>query len=227
MLTSRAVVEQLPRLLSQQTMTPTLPHYLLFAEASRNDRPVQTWRFVLQNVETQRRFCATDSEPTECSERLELLAVVRGLEALEGPARVTLVTKSRYVSRGMKSGLKEWRTNNWCWERFGRLVPVRDCALWKRVNRALQYHTVNCQAWHFEEAVEDISSLQNDTSAEEFAPRLPAPRVSRPKSRMRITRQHGRLTVAPAATSGTFDAVWSNVKSLAESIGQPSFRPTA
>ena len=67
-------------------MTPNTEHYLLFSEASCSNGSRQAWRFVLQNVETQRRFSATDSEPTGCGERLELLAVVRGLEALDGPA---------------------------------------------------------------------------------------------------------------------------------------------
>ena len=131
-------------------MTSNSPHFLLFSEASQDRCPLPTWRFVLQNVESQRRFSAADSEPCDCNERLELLAVVRGLEALDGPSRVTLVTKSRYVSRGIKKGLAEWRANGWKWERFGRIVPVRDCDLWQRVDRALQFHDVNCQAWQFE-----------------------------------------------------------------------------
>ena len=94
----------------------------------------------------------SDEETTACGERLELLAVVRGLEALDGPAQVTLVTKSRYVSRGIRCGLTEWRANDWQWERFGRIVPVKDHDLWQRVDRALLFHKVDCQAWQFEEA---------------------------------------------------------------------------
>lgn len=142
-----------------QAMTSENPHYLLFSEASQDHCAAQSWRFVLQHVESQRRFSATDSEPSEeghraGQERLELLAVVRGLEALDRPARVTLVTKSRYVSRGIKRGLNEWRTSDWRWERFGRVVPVRDHDLWQRVDRALRIHEVCCQAWQFDEPAE-------------------------------------------------------------------------
>ena len=108
----------------------------------------------LQDVESNRRLAVSDQEPAACGERLELLAVVRGLEALDGPARVTLVTRSRYVSRGIKHGLTEWRANEWRWERFGRIVPVKDCDLWQRVDRALLFHEVECQAWQFEESAE-------------------------------------------------------------------------
>lgn len=139
-------------------------HYLLFSEASCTSSG-QTWRFVLQNVETSRRMVVADEENVTCGERLELLAVVRGLEALDGPAQVTLVTKSRYVSRGIRSGLTEWRANDWQWERFGRIVPVKDHDLWQRVDRALLFHKVVCQAWQFEDAAteEPLSCVDPQT----------------------------------------------------------------
>ncbi len=131
-------------------------HYLLFSEASQNSCSTQTWRFVLQKLGSQKRLSASDTEPeTSGGERLELLAVVRGLEALDRPSRVTLVTKSRYVSRGIKHSLEEWRAGDWRWERFGRFVPVRDHDLWRRVDRALRYHQVDCQAWRFETSVDE------------------------------------------------------------------------
>ena len=125
------------------------PHYLLFSEACHGPQG-NSWRFVLENVDSERRFAATDEEPQAEGERLELLAVVRGLEAIDEPARVTLVTKSRYVSRGLKNGLGEWRSNHWQWEYFGRQVPIRDDDLWRRVDRALEFHRVECRAWQFD-----------------------------------------------------------------------------
>ncbi len=124
-------------------------HYLLFSEADAAGAQ-GVWRFVLDKVGDDCRLSVSDAEPLECRERLELLAVVRGLEALDEPSRVTLVTKSRYVSRGLRRGLSEWRANAWQWERFGRLVPVRDHDLWRRMARALEFHQVDCRLWRFE-----------------------------------------------------------------------------
>jgi len=135
-------------------LTAPAAHYLLFAEATIDPSQGGSWRFVLENVATGETFSATDAEPIECHERLELLAVVRGLEAIDHSARVTLVTKSRYVNRGLKRGLNDWRANGWQWERFGRVVPVRDHDLWKRVDRALNYHQVDCRLWQFGGEVE-------------------------------------------------------------------------
>lgn len=92
---------------------------------------------------------ASDVEAEARRGRLELLAIVRGLEALDQPSRVTLVTPSRYVLRGLSDGLSEWRERGWRWERFGSLVPIRDQDLWRRLDHALQIHAVECCRWEF------------------------------------------------------------------------------
>ncbi|HEV3005662.1 MAG TPA: hypothetical protein VGX78_14445, partial [Pirellulales bacterium] len=80
------------------------PHFLLFSETREKNRQGQ-WRFVLQAADGSATFEAADSEPDTSGERLELLAVVRGLEALEGRSRVTLFTPSKYVKGGVAYGL--------------------------------------------------------------------------------------------------------------------------
>ena len=59
-----------------------------------------------------------------------------GWRPLPEPARVTLVTPSRYVNRGLTQGLPAWRTNGWQWEHFGDMVPVKNRDLWQRIDRA-------------------------------------------------------------------------------------------
>jgi len=213
------------------------PHYLLFSEASRQEQAAPCWRFVLQNVETQRRFSATDTESALCGERLELLAVVRGLEALDGPARVTLVTKSRYVSRGLKSGLAEWRRNDWSWERFGRMVPVRDHDLWKRVDRALGFHQVSCQAWQFDAPAEGRESreVNQPLSTPRERPSRRRARPARRSERPSLQGRKARLSADAAARSGLIDRVWEKVhqaghlpaaaQALIRSVGHSSGAP--
>jgi len=78
-------------------------------------------------------------------ERCELLAVVRGLEALDEPSRVSLITPSRYVSHGLRYGLDEWRESGWLWESFGQMTPIKHEDLWRRVDHALEFHRVQCK----------------------------------------------------------------------------------
>ena len=216
-------------------MTSLSPHYLLFSEASQDPTTAQTWRFVLQNVETQKRLCAADAESGECGERLELLAVVRGLEALDGPSRVTLITRSRYVSRGLKSGLSEWRANNWQWERFGRIVPVRDHDLWQRIDRALQYHQVDCQSWHFDAGEAETTVPVGTTRCAATAPESavlrrqfrPAPRGSANRSRPAVYRRGraksshrlmGRVRTGVTHVSRLPETLWDLTRPMRESL---------
>lgn len=158
-------------------MSAGCPHYLLFSQttggcAGRLDRRPHRWRFVLEAVEGDTRVVAEDVEPDLKTTRLELLAVVRGLEALDGPSRVTLITGSRYVSRGIRRGLSEWRRHNWRWERFGRWVPIRDHDLWRRVDRALQFHRIDCRTWRLDDRASSDDADQTRTNAETVVPEV-------------------------------------------------------
>jgi ribonuclease HI len=132
-------------------MSVSAPHFLLFSE-SQSARHEGDWRFVLQAADGSTKLEVEDAEPDMRGERLELLAVVRGLEALEQPSRVTLVTASRYVSRGLNCSLPEWRESGWQWEHHGQMVPIKNRDLWQRLDRALRVHRVQCRSWRFDAA---------------------------------------------------------------------------
>ena len=129
----------------------TRPHYLLISESSQLLGPGR-WRFVLRLADGGERIVADDVDPEARGDRLELLTVVRGLEALEQPSRVTLWTPSTYVREGIRHGLREWRENGWLWEYFGRMVPVKNDDLWKRLDRAMEFHLVDCRTWRIDQS---------------------------------------------------------------------------
>lgn len=125
-------------------MSVSTPHYSLFSKASRKGDSGR-WRFVLRSADGSEQLEAADEEPTIRGERLDLLTVVRGLEALDQPSRVTVIGCSPYVRQGMRYGLSEWRSNGWRWEFFGEMVPVKNGDLWQRLDRALRFHRVDCR----------------------------------------------------------------------------------
>lgn len=140
-------------------MSIPAPHFLLSSEAGKQQEPGQgQWRFVLQAADGSATFEATDCESETSCERLELLAVVRGLEALEQPSRVTLLTHSQYVNRGLAYGLPEWRRNGWTWECFGEMVPVKNRDLWQRLDRALEFHRIESRRYRFDQPHETRSA---------------------------------------------------------------------
>lgn len=117
--------------------------YVLWSET---DDAQGAWRFVLRSVDGQQRIEADDIEPQDRGERLQLLALVRGLEALDRPARIALLIGSRYLYRGLTYGLREWRTQGWMWESYGRMTPVKNADLWKRLDRAMAIHSVEVRS---------------------------------------------------------------------------------
>jgi ribonuclease HI len=144
-------------------MATPAPHFLLKADCRRQNR-IGNWHFVLQTADGRKQADVEDAEPALPAERLELLAVVRGLEAIDSPAKVTLQTSSRYVRRGIKYGLDEWRENNWHWEWHGKMVPVKNEDLWRRLDRALQVHDVQCQLIRIDGAHESKPTTQHQPS---------------------------------------------------------------
>lgn len=172
-------------------MNTMVPYYHLYTECriveqdswERGDRLTGRWRFTLEAVRGESRLEASGEEDESEADRLSLLAVVRGLEALDRPARVILFTRSKYVSRGLRFGLAEWRETDWCWERFGEMVPVANADLWQRVDRALRYHDVECRIWRLDQA----------------RPSVPAPKLARHRHRRRGAVESGMQAI------GSFD----------------------
>ena len=140
------------------------PHFQLYSHASASRTPAHAgsddssgeWQFVLKREDGRVEAQAADEEPGTPADRLELLAIVRGLEALDQPSRVTLFTASRYVARGLRFGLESWRESDWQWERFGQMQPVKNSDLWQRIDQAMRFHQVDVRTPRYD-ALDDLS----------------------------------------------------------------------
>ena len=79
-------------------------------------------------------------EPETTNNRMELTAVIRGLEALKEPCRVTVTTDSRYVVDGIEQGwAKSWRARGWV---KADRKPALNPELWGRLLDLLEGHEV-------------------------------------------------------------------------------------
>lgn len=133
-------------------MRASRPHYFLRTQAAAPPAPPR-WAFSLQAGDQSPPITAGDLEPNATWERLQLLAVVRGLEALPEPALVTLATASDVVRRGIRYGIEEWREMDWQLEHFGELIPVKNADLWKRIDRAVAIHDVQIRSVRVDEPI--------------------------------------------------------------------------
>ena len=73
--------------------------------------------------------------------RMELLAVIKGLEALKTPCRVELYSDSRYVVDAMEKGwVRKWKQNGWM---RNKKEKASNVDLWERLLPLLEKHQVS------------------------------------------------------------------------------------
>lgn len=120
-------------------MTSAKPHFFLRCEAQVEGKRGE-WTFALTAADGSAELKACDEEYDVTSERLELLAVVRALEALDQPSTVTITAGARSVRRAVAEGLDAWRDAGWMWECYGEMAPIKNRDLWMRLDRALCFH---------------------------------------------------------------------------------------
>ncbi len=80
-------------------------------------------------------------EALTTNNRMELMAAIAALEALERPAELTLVTDSAYLRDGVTRWLHAWKRNGW---QTADRKPVKNEDLWRRLDIAAARHSV---AW--------------------------------------------------------------------------------
>lgn len=74
--------------------------------------------------------------------RMELMAVLKGLEALNRPCDVKLYTDSQYIVKAFNEGwLNNWMRNNW--KRGKKKEDVKNVDLWKKILLAKEKHSVD------------------------------------------------------------------------------------
>jgi len=82
-------------------------------------------------------------EPATTNNRMELTAVIRALESLEGRRRVRLYTDSQYVQKGITEWIHDWKRRGW---RTAGRKPVKNVDLWMRLDELARGHEVE---WHW------------------------------------------------------------------------------
>ena len=78
-------------------------------------------------------------EADTTNNRMELLAAIHTLEALERPSTITVITDSVYVKNGVTQWIHNWKRNGW---RTAARKPVKNVELWQRIDEAQARHEV-------------------------------------------------------------------------------------
>jgi ribonuclease HI len=103
--------------------------------------------------------------------RMELMAPIEALEALNRPMTVHLHTDSSYVRNGITSWLPNWKRNGW---RTSTKQPVKNADLWQRLEQACERHEVQ---WFW---VKGHSGVPDNELADQLATRGMREAMGRP-----------------------------------------------
>ena len=82
-------------------------------------------------------------EALTTNNRMELLAAIEALRALNKPCRVKLYTDSIYVRDGITKWIHGWLRNGW---RTSDRKPVKNAELWQQLLAAVEPHRID---WHW------------------------------------------------------------------------------
>ena len=98
------------------------------------------WGVLLRDGSREKTLHGGEGQTT--NNRMEMTAVIKGLEALQQPCRVHITTDSEYVMKGMTEWLANWKRRGW---KTASKKPVLNADLWRRLDSLAAQHEIEWQ----------------------------------------------------------------------------------
>jgi ribonuclease HI len=95
------------------------------------------WGVLLRYAHYEKRMCGGEENTT--NNRMELLAAINGLAALNRSCQVRLTTDSQYVRKGITQWIHGWKKNGW---KTAARQPVKNADLWQRLDELVAQHQI-------------------------------------------------------------------------------------
>jgi ribonuclease HI len=99
------------------------------------------WGALLEYDGHRKELFGGESQTT--NNRMELVAVIRALEALTRASEVDLYTDSQYVKNGIESWIHGWKRNGW---KTSDRKDVKNADLWRELDEMAARHRIR---WHW------------------------------------------------------------------------------
>jgi len=99
------------------------------------------WGALLEYDGHRKELFGGESQTT--NNRMELIAVIRALEALTRTSEVDLYTDSQYVKNGIESWIHGWKRNGW---KTSDRKDVKNADLWRELDEMAARHRIR---WHW------------------------------------------------------------------------------
>ncbi|MAY74229.1 MAG: ribonuclease HI [Phycisphaerae bacterium] len=126
------------------------------------------WAYLLRHPSTAREREDSGGERATTNNRMELTAVIRGLEALTRGSVVELYSDSQYVLNGLSKWMAGWKKKGW---KTASKQPVKNKELWVRLDQLmrdhdLRFHWVEGHAGHPEnERCDELAVAARDAAS--------------------------------------------------------------
>ena len=96
---------------------------------------------MLRYGDNERELCGGEHETT--NNRMELMAVIEGLSALQRPCEVKVTSDSTYVLKGIQEWMPNWKKRGW---KTASKKPVKNVDLWQQLDQLVELHSID---WHW------------------------------------------------------------------------------
>lgn len=116
------------------------PRVELFTDGACSGNPGPGgWAYILRHPSSGKAREDSGGESKTTNNRMELMAVIRGLTALKSASQVDLHSDSQYVLNGLNEWMAGWKKNGW---RTSGKKAVKNQDLWQRLDELAQAHVV-------------------------------------------------------------------------------------
>ena len=109
--------------------------------ACRGNPGIGGWGVLIEYEDFTKELFGGEKHTT--NNKMELMAAIQGLKALNENCIVHLTTDSKYVMDGINSWIMNWKKNNW---KNSQKQSVKNKDLWIKLDKLNEQHDVN---WHW------------------------------------------------------------------------------
>lgn len=95
------------------------------------------WGALLMWNDHEKELSGGEQDTT--NNRMEMMAVIKSLEALKKKSDVKLYTDSKYVQQGVHEWLAGWKARGW---KSAAKKPVKNQDLWEQIDSLIGQHSV-------------------------------------------------------------------------------------
>lgn len=115
-----------------------MKHVEIFTDGACKGNPGKGgWGAILRMGHHEKEMSGSEKETT--NNRMELMAAIQALNALNQPCQVSLHTDSKYVLDGITRWVFGWQKNGW---KTADKKPVKNGDLWMALVEAVRPHKV-------------------------------------------------------------------------------------